>query len=60
MAGLLKKKGETYRNSRLGATALNAHHPAYRGDYLRLITSHWADWGTPAGIGEERTAARSR
>jgi SAM-dependent methyltransferase len=29
----------------LGATALNAHHPAYRGDYLRLITSHWADWG---------------
>ena len=45
MAGLLKKKGETYTNSRLGATALNAHHPAYRGDYLRLITSHWADWG---------------
>ena len=45
MAGLLKKKGETYRNSRLSATALNAHHPAYRGDYLRLITSHWADWG---------------
>jgi SAM-dependent methyltransferase len=45
MAGLLKKKGETYRNSRLGATALNAQHPAYRGDYLRLITSHWADWG---------------
>jgi SAM-dependent methyltransferase len=45
MAGLLKKKGETYTNSRLGATALNAQHPAYRGDYLRLITSHWADWG---------------
>ena len=45
MAGLLKKQGETYRNSRLGATALNAHHSAYRGDYLRLITSHWADWG---------------
>jgi SAM-dependent methyltransferase len=45
MAGLLKKKGEIYRNSRLGATALNAQHPAYRGDYLRLITSHWADWG---------------
>jgi SAM-dependent methyltransferase len=45
MAGLLKKEGETYRNRRLGATALNAHHPAYRGDYLRLITSHWADWG---------------
>jgi SAM-dependent methyltransferase len=45
MAGLLKKQGEIYRSSRLGATALNAHHPAYRGDYLRLITSHWADWG---------------
>lgn len=45
MAGLLKKAGETYRNSRLSATALNAQHPAYRGDYLRLITSHWADWG---------------
>jgi len=45
MAGLLKKSGETYRNSRLGATALNAQHPAYRGDYLRLIISHWADWG---------------
>jgi SAM-dependent methyltransferase len=45
MAGLLKKKGETYTNSRLGATALHAQHPAYRGDYLRLIVSHWADWG---------------
>ncbi len=45
MAGLLKKRGETYTNSRLGATALNAQHPAYRGDYLRLIVSHWADWG---------------
>ena len=45
MAGVLKKQGETYRNSRLGATALNAHHPTYRGDYLRLITSHWTDWG---------------
>ena len=45
MAGLLKKQGEIYRSSRLGATALNAYHPAYRGDYLRLITSHWADWG---------------
>lgn len=45
MAGLLKKKGETYGNSRLGATALNANHPACRGAYIRLITSHWADWG---------------
>jgi SAM-dependent methyltransferase len=44
MAGLLLKKGGTYRNSRLGATALNATHPAYRGSYLDLIRSHWADW----------------
>jgi SAM-dependent methyltransferase len=44
MAGLLKKHGEIYRNSQLAATALNARHPAYRGDYLRLITSHWIDW----------------
>ena len=45
MAGVLKKNGETYTNSRLGATALNADHPAYRGDYLELIVSHWSDWG---------------
>jgi SAM-dependent methyltransferase len=45
MAGLLHKKGNRFRNSRLAATALNARHPAYRGSYLDLITSHWADWG---------------
>jgi SAM-dependent methyltransferase len=44
MAGLLLKKGGTYKNSRLGATALNAAHPAYRGSYLDLIKSHWTDW----------------
>jgi hypothetical protein len=33
MAGLLLKKGGTYRNSRLGATSLNATHPVYRGSY---------------------------
>jgi SAM-dependent methyltransferase len=44
MAGLLLKKGATYRNSPLGATALNANHPAYRGGYLDLIKSHWMDW----------------
>lgn len=44
MAGILRKKGSTYRNSRLGATALNANHPAYRGGYLDLIKTHWADW----------------
>lgn len=44
MAGVLIKKGSIYKNSRLGATALNAHHPAYRGGYLDLIKSHWGDW----------------
>lgn len=44
MAGLLHKKGNQYRNSRLAATALNADDPAYRGGYLDLITNHWTDW----------------
>ena len=44
MAGLLHKKGTQYRNSRLAATALNADDPAYRGNYLDLITNHWTDW----------------
>lgn len=44
MAGLLQKKGDLYKNSRLGATALNADHPSYRGSYLDLIKNHWADW----------------
>jgi SAM-dependent methyltransferase len=44
MAGLLHKKGNRYRNSRLAATALNADDPAYRGSYLRLITNHANDW----------------
>jgi SAM-dependent methyltransferase len=44
MAGLLHKKDGRYRNSRLAAAALNAADPAYRGNYLDLITSHWADW----------------
>jgi SAM-dependent methyltransferase len=44
MTGLLVKKGTTYKNARLAATALNANHPAYRGGYLDLIKSHWTDW----------------
>jgi SAM-dependent methyltransferase len=43
-AGLLQKKGDRYRNSRLAATAMNVGDPAYRGDYLNLIASHWTDW----------------
>lgn len=42
--GILQKKGGGYRNSRLGATALNAGHRAYRGGYLNLIKSHWGNW----------------
>ena len=42
--GILQKKGASYKNSRLGATGLNAHHRAYRGGYLNLIKSHWQDW----------------
>ena len=44
MVGVLRKQGAMYKNSRLGATALNASHPAYRGGYLDLIKSHWKDW----------------
>jgi SAM-dependent methyltransferase len=44
MAGLLRKKGDRFRNSRLAATALNAEAPAYRGSYLNLIMNHWMDW----------------
>ncbi|HMS86490.1 MAG TPA: methyltransferase dimerization domain-containing protein, partial [Nitrospira sp.] len=43
-AGVLQKKGSVYKNSKLGATALNANHRAYRGGYLNLIKSHWTDW----------------
>ena len=44
MAGLLHKKGNHYRNSRLAATALNADDPGYRGGYLQLIANHATDW----------------
>ncbi|MBS0154282.1 MAG: class I SAM-dependent methyltransferase [Nitrospira sp.] len=43
-AGVLHKRDCVYRNSTLGATALNANHRAYRGGYLNLIRSHWTDW----------------
>ncbi len=43
-AGLLRKSGDTYWNSKLAATALNAKSPAYRGAYLALLRNHWADW----------------
>lgn len=42
--GVIQKKGDIYKNSQLGETALNAHHRAYRGGYLTLIKNHWTDW----------------
>ncbi|MBD0315623.1 MAG: methyltransferase domain-containing protein [Nitrospiraceae bacterium] len=44
MAGVLRKAGKRYANSRLGATSLNARHPAYRGAYLDMMKNHWSDW----------------
>lgn len=44
-AGVLHKKGFLYKNSRLGVTALNRNHRAYRGGYLDLMQTHWQDWG---------------
>jgi len=44
-AGVLHKKGSLYKNSRLGATALNRTHRAYRGGYLDIMQTHWKDWG---------------
>ncbi len=55
MAGVLTKTGTIYRNGRLAATALNASHPAYRKDYLDLMTSHWQDW---ARLGESVRSGR--
>lgn len=43
-AGLLSKRGATYRNGPLARTALNANHPDYRGGYLDLVRRHWEDW----------------
>ncbi len=44
MAGVLRKEGALYRNSKLGATALNARHPTYRKEYLALVRHHWNEW----------------
>ncbi|MDP9131730.1 MAG: methyltransferase, partial [Nitrospirota bacterium] len=44
MCGLLKKRGNVYRNSAFAATLLNAKHSAYRGAYVELMKTHWADW----------------
>ncbi|MFN3681372.1 MAG: hypothetical protein ACK4VP_04925, partial [Nitrospira sp.] len=44
MAGVLRKQGARYRNSKLGATVLNARHPLYRREYLELLRYHWSEW----------------
>jgi len=44
VVGLLHKRGNQYRNSRLAATALNADDRGYRGSYLDLISRHWTNW----------------
>ncbi|MGE3154493.1 MAG: cyclopropane-fatty-acyl-phospholipid synthase family protein [Nitrospiraceae bacterium] len=43
-AGLLIKKGDRYRNSRVGAVELNAKSPQYRQAYLELLREGWATW----------------
>lgn len=42
--GLLTKNKHEYRNSRLGATELNAKSPSYRGAYLELLRDGWPSW----------------
>ncbi len=44
MAGLLLKRGSSYRNTTLGLAALNRNSRDYRGAYLDLIKDNWADW----------------
>lgn len=68
-AGLLRKTGARYRNGRLSGTALNANHAAYRGAYLDLLKSQWADWsqltesvrtGSPVGRNDKEDPAYRR
>jgi len=42
--GLLDVQNGRYKNSPLGATALNKKHPEYRGAYLSLLQRHWDEW----------------
>ena len=59
--GLLDSQNGRYKNSPLGATALNRKNPEYRGAYLSLLQQHWDAWsgltnsvrsGTPHDDGE--------
>ncbi len=42
--GLLDFQNGRYKNSPLGATALNKKSPEYRGAYLSLLQQHWTEW----------------
>lgn len=44
MCGLLKKRGNIYRNSPYAATILNAEPPKYQGAYVELMKRQWTDW----------------
>ncbi len=44
MCRLLSKRGKAYRSTPFPTTVLNAKHPKYRGAYVELLQSHWADW----------------
>ena len=43
-AGVLRKNGARYQNTRLGQTVLNKRSPQYSGAYLDLMQRQWDDW----------------
>ena len=43
-AGVLRKNHERYQNGKLSGSVLNAKHASYRGAYLELVHSLWANW----------------
>ena len=42
--GLLDVEKAQYKNTQLGASALNRKHQEYRGEYLSLLQRHWDEW----------------
>lgn len=43
-AGLLKRRGTSYRAEKLGRTFLNRNSPDYQGAYLELVHRQWENW----------------
>ena len=43
-AGLLTRRGASYRVGKLGRTFLNRNSPAYQGAYLELVHRQWENW----------------